>query len=108
MVCLIFNISVDCRMGNGQYYLGTVNVTQTGIACQNWDSQAPHSHFQPPNVFPQVQNAENYCRNAGGEEPYPWCYTMNDTVRWQWCDVPLCRKSINYSISFCVGFLSKS
>lgn len=72
--------------------MGQVNITKTGISCQKWDSQKPHSHFQPPNVFPQVQNAENYCRNAGGEEPSPWCYTMNDTVRWQLCDIPLCRK----------------
>lgn len=79
-------------MGNGRYYMGTVNVTSTGIPCQKWDVQTPHTHIQPPNVFPQVQDAENYCRNAGGEEPYPWCYTMNDSVRWQSCDVPLCRK----------------
>lgn len=79
-------------MGNGRYYMGTVNVTSSGKACQPWDSQKPHSHIQPPNVFPQVQNAENYCRNAGGEERYPWCYTMDESVRWQHCDVPLCRK----------------
>lgn len=83
----------DCRMGNGRYYMGQVNMTKTGIPCQKWDSQKPHSHIQPPNVFPQVQNAENYCRNAGGEEPSPWCYTMNETFRWQLCDIPLCRKS---------------
>lgn len=92
--CIVF--LDDCRMGNGRYYLGTVNVTQTGIPCQKWDEQSPHKHIQPPNVFPQVQNAENYCRNAGAEEPHPWCYTMNDSVRWQWCDVPLCRKLINF------------
>lgn len=79
-------------MGNGRYYVGQVNMTKTGIPCQKWDSQKPHSHIQPPNVFPQVQNAENYCRNAGGEEPSPWCYTMNETVRWQLCDIQLCRK----------------
>lgn len=84
--------SDDCRMGNGRFYMGNVNVTQSGIPCQKWDVQSPHTHFQPPDVFPQVQNAENYCRNADAEEPYPWCYTVNSSVRWQWCDVPLCRK----------------
>lgn len=78
-------------MGNGRYYMGQMNVTKTGIPCQKWDSQKPHTHIQPPKVFPQVQNAENYCRNAGGEEPSPWCYTMNESVRWQLCDIPLCR-----------------
>lgn len=86
-------ITYDCRMGNGRYYLGTQNLTQHGIPCQKWDVQTPHKHIQPPMVFPQVQNAENYCRNADAEEPYPWCYTMNDSVRWQWCDVPLCPNS---------------
>lgn len=85
-------VSDDCRMGNGRYYMGQINVTKSGIPCQKWDSQKPHQHIQPPNVFPQVQNAENYCRNAGGEEPSPWCYTMNESVRWQLCDIPLCRK----------------
>lgn len=88
-----FNSGIDdCRMGNGRYYMGQVNVTKTGIPCQKWDSQKPHTHIQPPKVFPQVQNADNYCRNAGGEEPSPWCYTMNESVRWQLCDIPLCRK----------------
>lgn len=82
----------DCRMGNGRYYLGTVNVTQAGIPCQHWDSQSPHTHIQPPNVFPEVRNAENFCRNAGGSEPYPWCYTSDPSTRWSYCDVPLCRE----------------
>lgn len=93
IIMYIFWVNTDdCRMGNGRYYMGTVNMTQSGLQCQKWDVQSPHTHFQPPNVFPQVQNAENYCRNADAEEPYPWCYTMNASVRWQWCDVPLCRK----------------
>lgn len=79
-------------MGNGRFYLGNVNVTQSGLECQRWDSQKPHKHFQPPLVMPQVQDADNYCRNAGGEEPSPWCYTMDPSVRWQLCDIPLCRK----------------
>lgn len=77
---------------NGRYYQGTVNVTKTGLACQKWDVQEPHSHDKPPNVFPEVQNAENYCRNAGGEEKKPWCYTMDPSVRWQYCDIPVCGK----------------
>lgn len=80
-------------MGVGRYYLGTANVTSTGIACQKWTSQTPHAHITPPPVFPELKNAENYCRNVGGEEPQPWCYTMDKNVRWQHCDVPLCPNS---------------
>ncbi|XP_055628523.1 tyrosine-protein kinase transmembrane receptor Ror2 isoform X2 [Toxorhynchites rutilus septentrionalis] len=62
-------VTYDCRMGNGRYYL----------------------------VFAELQDAENYCRNAGGEEPTPWCYTVDKTVRWQACDVPLCPNSTDIS-----------
>lgn len=82
----------ECRMGKGQYYLGNVNRTKTGIPCQRWDSQEPHDHIQPPLVFPQIMEGENYCRNAGGEESFPWCYTIDKAVRWQHCDIPLCGK----------------
>ncbi|CAH1394197.1 unnamed protein product [Nezara viridula] len=83
-------ITTDCIIGRGRWYQGTKNVTKTGLPCQRWDSTVPHSYDRPPNVFPEVQNAENYCRNAGGEEPTPWCYTMNQSVRWQHCDIPYC------------------
>ncbi|EDW08468.2 tyrosine-protein kinase transmembrane receptor Ror2 [Drosophila mojavensis] len=83
-------VSYDCRNGNGRYYLGSMNVTKSGIPCQRWDTQYPHKHIQPPLVFQQLTDGENYCRNAGGEEPYPWCYTLDESVRWQHCDIPLC------------------
>nr|CAH0099615.1 unnamed protein product [Daphnia galeata] len=51
----------------------------------------PHSHNRPPlNIFPEMQGSENFCRNAGGEEPRPWCYTTDPLVRWQPCDIPQC------------------
>ncbi|CAG2054914.1 unnamed protein product, partial [Timema podura] len=80
----------DCVIGRGRFYQGTVNVTKYGLPCQYWDSQEPHSHYRPPDVFPEMKNAENYCRNAGGEEPSPWCYTLDPAVRWQRCDIPIC------------------
>ncbi|KAK9497971.1 hypothetical protein O3M35_003863 [Rhynocoris fuscipes] len=83
-------VTTDCFNGKGRWYLGTMNVTKTGLACQRWDSAQPHSHNRPPLVFPEVQNAENYCRNAGGEAPSPWCYTVDPSVRWQLCDIPHC------------------
>lgn len=71
-----------------------MNLTKTGLPCQRWDSAVPHSHDRPPLVFPEVQSAENFCRNAGGEEPMPWCYTTDPTVRWQHCDIPQCGKNL--------------
>lgn len=71
-----------------------MNKTKDGLNCQHWDSQTPHSHVRPPNVFSEIQDAENYCRNAGGEEHVPWCFTTNVTVRWQYCDIPRCAETI--------------
>lgn len=70
-----------------------MNVTETGIPCQKWTSQSPHHHYTPPLVFPELDDAENYCRNAGGQEPQPWCYTTDKNVRWQRCEIELCPNS---------------
>lgn len=40
-----------------------------------------------------MQGAENFCRNAGGQEQGPWCYTRDPLVRWQHCDIPPCSSS---------------
>ncbi|XP_071452012.1 tyrosine-protein kinase transmembrane receptor Ror2-like isoform X2 [Hetaerina americana] len=86
-------VTVDCMRDRGRFYQGTMNVTKTGLPCQRWESQEPHTHNRPPDVFPEMQGAENFCRNAGGEEPMPWCYTMDPTIRWQHCDIPVCENS---------------
>lgn len=83
-------ITTTCIRGNGRYYQGTKNVTERGLTCQAWESQFPHQHARPPLVFAEVQNSSNYCRNAGGEERKPWCYTMDSNVRWEHCDIPVC------------------
>lgn len=83
-------VTYTCIKGRGRFYQGPVNVTRTGLPCQRWDTQEPHSHNRPPFVFPEIWNSENYCRNAGGEEPVPWCYTRDPRTRWQHCDIPIC------------------
>ncbi|KAG5879683.1 hypothetical protein JTB14_021484 [Gonioctena quinquepunctata] len=86
-------VTYDCVKGRGRFYQGKVNVTKTGIPCQRWSSQSPHSHDSPPEIFPELENGENYCRNAGGEEKRPWCFTLNPAIRWQHCDIPRCPNS---------------
>nr|XP_034318465.1 plasminogen-like [Crassostrea gigas] len=68
----------------GKKYFGTINVTKTGIPCQRWDSQTPHKH-----QFDELADHENYCRNPD-EDNGPWCYTTNDTQRYDFCPVPHC------------------
>lgn len=77
-----------------------MNMTASGIPCQKWTSQTPHSHYTPPLVFPELQDAENYCRNAGGQEPSPWCYTEDKNVRWEHCEIPLCPNSTENIATF--------
>lgn len=84
------DVTYDCIKDNGRFYMGKMNKTKSGLDCQAWEAQIPHSHNKPPNVFPQIKNGENYCRNAGGDESVPWCFTMNPLVRWEHCDIPNC------------------
>ncbi|KAK5639427.1 hypothetical protein RI129_011919 [Pyrocoelia pectoralis] len=87
-------ITYDCIKDRGRFYQGKVNKTKDGLDCQWWNVQTPHFHVRPPNVFPEIQDAENYCRNAGGEVHVPWCFTTNASVRWQYCDIPRCVDSV--------------
>jgi len=100
-------VTYDCVRGRGRYYQGYLNQTKSGLPCQKWDSDTPHSHSRPPMVFPEVQDSENFCRNAGGEEPTPWCYTMDSGVRWQHCDIPVCANSTDELFAnFDLGMMS--
>lgn len=56
--------------------------------------QDPHQHRLSVDVIPELRNAENYCRNPGGESDRPWCYTTNPNVRWEYCLVPKCGEGI--------------
>uniref|UniRef100_A0A8C5JDC7 Kringle domain-containing protein n=1 Tax=Junco hyemalis TaxID=40217 RepID=A0A8C5JDC7_JUNHY len=41
--------------------------------------------------FPEKDLKNNYCRNPDGE-PRPWCFTTSPTKRWEYCDIPRCRR----------------
>ncbi|XP_062985262.1 muscle, skeletal receptor tyrosine-protein kinase [Elgaria multicarinata webbii] len=82
--------TTTCYKGNGLTYEGSVNVTASGIPCQKWSEQIPHSHRRTPQVFPELSNAVNYCRNPGGENGRPWCYTKDSSVKWEYCNIPRC------------------
>ena len=70
-------------------YVGTINVTVSGLPCQPWDLQEPHPHPFTP-LFRSYLAEHNYCRNPEGRGLLPWCYTTNSSVRWEYCDVPAC------------------
>jgi hypothetical protein len=87
-------ICEECKRTKlGSMYSGQVSQTKTGLQCQNWASNKPHSHAEYFNLPDGSQEAaRNYCRNPDGERDGPWCFTMNKTVRWEYCDVKLCEK----------------
>uniref|UniRef100_A0A3B1ITI4 receptor protein-tyrosine kinase n=1 Tax=Astyanax mexicanus TaxID=7994 RepID=A0A3B1ITI4_ASTMX len=87
-------ITTTCYNNRGRFYQGALNVTASGIPCQRWDQQDPHPHRLPVDVIPELSNAENYCRNPGGESDRPWCYTSSPRVRWEYCLVPKCGEAV--------------
>lgn len=70
-------------------YVGIINVTISGIACQPWADQTPHFHYELPALLPEANLVDNYCRNPTGDER-AWCYTSSEDVIWEYCEVPFC------------------
>ncbi|XP_049613820.1 plasminogen [Syngnathus scovelli] len=87
--CNVASCTEDCIHCNGENYRGKVSITESGVACQRWDSQEPHNHGYNPNALPQKYLEENYCRNPDGD-PKPWCFTTNLNKRWEFCSIPRC------------------
>ena len=81
------------RIVNGySIYAGRKMTTESGITCQRFDQQTPHSHrFKNATNFYETSLAlvENFCRDPDGYGT-PWCYTMDSEIRWQVCGIPLC------------------
>ena len=80
----------DCySMPDGQDYRGSISVTKSGLECQLWSEQTPNAHLKTHMNFPSAGlGGHNHCRNPGGEEAHPWCYTLSPGVRFELCDVP--------------------
>ena len=74
-------------------YIGRRHCTQSGRSCQPWSNQTPHKHkFTNDTMFPDgsVIAASAYCRNPGLSRDSPWCYTQDENVDWEYCDLPKC------------------
>ena len=94
-VKIIFSDKSSCDHIDVDSYSGTTSVTDTGLTCQRWDSNSPHSHIYSATDFPDANlaAASNYCRNPDGEQ-WPWCFTTDSNIRWEYCKLPdnPCRK----------------
>nr|XP_056708854.1 plasminogen [Euleptes europaea] len=87
--CNIPECEEMCMHCSGENYQGKISQTESGIECQAWDSQDPHTHGYYPSTFPEKNLKKNYCRNPDGE-PRPWCFTTSVTKRWEFCNIPRC------------------
>ena len=77
---------------SGWSYTGIQNTTQNGRQCQRWDEQYPHSHNVTAAMLPDASLAEvaNYCRSPNADTSGPWCYTTDERVRFEYCDISKC------------------
>lgn len=81
-------------------YRGFVAETVSGLTCQAWDSQFPHSHTRTKENYPDAGLEGNFCRNPDGE-PLTWCYTNLTHTRWEVCIVPQCKGDQEFTNSEC-------
>lgn len=79
-----------CYNGSGESYRGATSVTRSGYMCQRWNSNYPHQHLLTASDYPELSGGHSYCRNPGGREKAPYCYTMNENVRTEECAIPKC------------------
>nr|CAB3266484.1 sortilin-related receptor-like [Phallusia mammillata] len=84
----------ECVHGAGTSYQGKRSYTKTGKTCQRWDSNTPHR----PRYTPQITN-HNYCRNPDNDQQGPWCYTTEQSTRWEYCGIPQCGSSTNTTVT---------
>ncbi|XP_019383042.1 PREDICTED: plasminogen isoform X2 [Gavialis gangeticus] len=87
--CNIPECEEECMHCSGENYQGNISRTESGLECQPWDAQKPHSHGYIPANLPDKDLKMNYCRNPDGE-PRPWCFTIDPTKRWEFCNIPRC------------------
>ena len=74
---------IGCQLLQGGSYTGQASTTISGLTCQMWTVQAPHTHGHAE------LGEHNYCRNPSAGDGV-WCYTTDPNRRWEYCDVPFC------------------
>jgi len=76
----------DCCTGQCKDYRGRKRETKNGKPCQRWDSTYPHTPKYTKDNYPEAGLEDNYCRNPN-DNKVPWCYTMEEKIEKEDCDV---------------------
>ncbi len=103
---LCFNYTSECKLTIiGQEYMGTMSFTRSGIKCQHWSSQTPHSHNMQVSYLGtnNDKDHENYCLTSSAtydNAQTPWCYTVNPDIRFQDCHIPYCCMLLYFSSEY--------
>ncbi|KAL3212174.1 hypothetical protein MRX96_051896 [Rhipicephalus microplus] len=72
------NKEEGCYVHGGEDYRGVVAETVSGLPCQPWTHQILFSRIAE---YPEIVGGHNYCRNPGGMESQPWCFTSGAVVK---------------------------
>ena len=81
---------------------GNVRHSISGRLCQEWGLNTPHKHTKHNDTsFPDAsqKEASNYCRDPASRGR-PWCYTLDPSVRWEFCPFPHCNSKSPTSTLF--------
>jgi len=97
-------LDVEClSTPSGEEYIGLINHTFSGIPCQRWGEESPHEHAYndikyfadySTNPLAIIHEINNYCRNPSllsSVDTHPWCFTTNENVEKEYCDIPMCK-----------------
>nr|CAD7406427.1 unnamed protein product [Timema cristinae] len=85
-----------CYWGRGERYRGTARLTVSGQGCQQWVNQV---YSFKSSEYPELGGGHNYCRNPGGVEIKPWCYTTRGDK--EPCDIPQCEDNMWLYMTAC-------
>ncbi|XP_042315038.1 hyaluronan-binding protein 2 isoform X4 [Sceloporus undulatus] len=89
----------DCFEENGFTYRGNVSQTVLQKTCLHWNSHllldSNYNAFMEDADYHDLGD-HNFCRNPDGDEK-PWCFvTVNNKLKWDFCDISLCPESAEF------------